>query len=625
MEPPLGEFQIAGCSIPEIPTSANAAAFQGRNRHRRGLSLDQGLMQRHLYTPSPLNPHFQKLESIPQLQRPSTPVQQTSPDTLPQTPSGSPSRNWSRPSRVCKTAQSSPTKHAPLQTRMQRTKSLQGVTCSPLAQQNRRMLFPDSDPLRTPVKSEPQVPEVGDPFSEFNFPIPGDVNDASYYSPGSSVSAFLSFPETPGERASDLKQEEGSPTKLPSVPTVGLFPTSHRTANSSPCSSPVKATLTSRPLSIAALNLDSGIDASIEHTGITMEDIAAYMEGPDPEDNKWICTYNGCNRRFGRKENIKSHIQTHLGDRQFKCNHCNKCFVRGHDLKRHAKIHTGIRSYPCECGSTFARHDALTRHKQRGMCSGAFEGAVRRVRRGRPRKGNEKQDKVAKLKRRAKSKPVAISTTSQVPSATLASPLSESFDTASTRTTSPVKELELFKDDSICLPPDVFTFTPPASPSHNSRNLPSPTKSYAEGLLCLSPHKHTLDDIPEEVLETNPMTAKPPTPVKVKQTTAGPAQFLWPNAAESMLADDPANHEFDVFTSHSTGSSFELPPFEGPSSTPGMTESNNSTEYEDDLFFNHTQQDDADFFSVTFSNALDDHRPGFFDTRFPTEISSGAL
>jgi len=122
-------------------------------------------------------------------------------------------------------------------------------------------------------------------------------------------------------------------------------------------------------------------------SGITMEEIASFIDGPEPSDGKWVCLYEGCAKRFGRKENIKSHVQTHLGDRQFRCVVCKKCFVRQHDLKRHSKIHTGVKPYPCLCGNSFARHDALTRHRQRGMCIGAFEGVVRKeVKRGRPRK-----------------------------------------------------------------------------------------------------------------------------------------------------------------------------------------------------------------------------------------------
>lgn len=141
--------------------------------------------------------------------------------------------------------------------------------------------------------------------------------------------------------------------------------------------------------SIASIN----IEETRMETGITQDDISQYIQGPDPSDGKWICTFEECLKRFGRKENIKSHVQTHLNDRQYRCPTCRKCFVRQHDLKRHAKIHTGIKPYPCDCGNSFARHDALTRHRQRGMCIGAFDGIVRKVaKRGRPRKHRPEMD-----------------------------------------------------------------------------------------------------------------------------------------------------------------------------------------------------------------------------------------
>lgn len=153
--------------------------------------------------------------------------------------------------------------------------------------------------------------------------------------------------------------------------------------------------------SIATLD----IEQTRTTTGITIDDIHQYIQGPEAADNKWVCIFDDCNKRFGRKENIKSHVQTHLNDRQYKCPNCMKCFVRQHDLKRHAKIHTGVKPYPCECGNSFARHDALTRHKQRGMCIGAFDGIVRKVvKRGRPRKHrpdmDERKDKSTRTRRK---------------------------------------------------------------------------------------------------------------------------------------------------------------------------------------------------------------------------------
>lgn len=147
-----------------------------------------------------------------------------------------------------------------------------------------------------------------------------------------------------------------------------------------------------RPMSPRQAALDAlDIDASIVRTEVTSEQIQHYMSEQDPKDNKWKCMYPECNASsFGRKENIRAHIQTHLGDRPYLCNPCGKRFVRQHDLKRHAKIHSGDKSAECVCGMKFARKDALTRHRQRGMCEGALPGFEKarseRKPRGRPRK-----------------------------------------------------------------------------------------------------------------------------------------------------------------------------------------------------------------------------------------------
>ncbi|KAL6711632.1 Metallothionein expression activator [Coniothyrium glycines] len=143
------------------------------------------------------------------------------------------------------------------------------------------------------------------------------------------------------------------------------------------------------------------VDASLEYTGIAPEEVQRYISEQDSITNKWTCLYQDCGKVFGRRENIRSHVQTHLGDRQYKCNGCGKCFVRQHDLKRHAKIHSGNKPYKCPCGAGFARQDALTRHRQRGMCVGGFADAVRRqAKRGRPKKQRpEMEDRVEKANR----------------------------------------------------------------------------------------------------------------------------------------------------------------------------------------------------------------------------------
>lgn len=323
----------------------------------------------------------------------------------------------------------------------------------------------------------------------------------------SKLKRSYSNPQTPqNETISCFDDADGEPLHLSDERIPDLSQEA-----SAPPSSPTRPALSPRRMSISDLNLEPGISASIEETNVTLDDIAQYIEGPDAADNKWICKFEDCNKRFGRKENIKSHVQTHLGDRQFRCDHCQKCFVRGHDLKRHAKIHTGTKPYPCLCGNAFARHDALTRHRQRGMCIGAFDGIVKKViKRGRPRKHRpEMDDRVDKAKRTRQgqydSQDQYNSSASSCSMSSWGSPPTESMDALSIQGQSPYEDMALFgtdfssqpmqtHPDSVAFPPGIFSFTPPASPGYSTGNRPSP--SYRE----LSPIEYA--NLPSSVIPT---------------------------------------------------------------------------------------------------------------------------
>ena len=132
------------------------------------------------------------------------------------------------------------------------------------------------------------------------------------------------------------------------------------------------------PRSAAIHNMGEDVNATIVDTGIPPEEVDMHISAQNPDNKWWRCLYDEdgktCGKWFKRKENARSHVQNHMGDRQFQCNDCGKTFVRQHDMKRHAAIHKDDRPHICPCGSKFARHDALTRHRQRGMCSGALPG-----------------------------------------------------------------------------------------------------------------------------------------------------------------------------------------------------------------------------------------------------------
>lgn len=100
-----------------------------------------------------------------------------------------------------------------------------------------------------------------------------------------------------------------------------------------------------------------------------------YWTGPD-EDKIYTCTYKNCGKKFTRRYNVRSHIQTHLSDRPFGCQFCPKRFVRQHDLNRHVKGHIEARYSKCPCGKEFARLDALRKHQDRNICVGGNKNVI---------------------------------------------------------------------------------------------------------------------------------------------------------------------------------------------------------------------------------------------------------
>ena len=365
--------------------------------------------------------------------------------------------------------QASPALQSPYPVPMARGRSLQGII--------------EQEDFKHDLMATPTVPS----FEMAEMPVPGPRRRAN-------------TPPAPQQNEPTKVKLESSPKKADLVesqaPKLEDQPVPILSARKMPegSASPTRPALSPRRMSISDLHLEPGIEASIEETNITLDEIAQYIEGPDPVDNKWICKFEDCDKKFGRKENIKSHVQTHLGDRQFRCDHCKKCFVRGHDLKRHAKIHTGSKPYPCLCGNSFARHDALTRHRQRGMCIGAFDGVVKKViKRGRPRKHrpemDERLDKASRTRQR-NTEPQQSHYASSESSCSISSwgsPPTETMDNLSIRGSSPFETMDIFgmpphntlaMDQMMSFPPDTFSFTPPHSPGYSTGNKPSP--SYRE-------------------------------------------------------------------------------------------------------------------------------------------------
>ncbi|KAK9324116.1 hypothetical protein V1517DRAFT_73266 [Lipomyces orientalis] len=219
----------------------------------------------------------------------------------------------------------------------------------PLASAN---MFPyqnDTLPAGEFQKAAPDLPALS----------PGSDYEADYQSDGLSPPGLSSTEDTTDFSSPELAQGKTFSSLKP-----------HRKVNWNTAWQPI---LTADPVTNAKFTIN------VEHlhdreSRLPTKTIDGYVEGPGA-DGKYICRFNDCGKRFGRKYNIRTHIQTHLSDKPHLCTVCGSRFVRHHDLRRHAKTHEELKPFVCPCGKGFARQDALTRHRVRQICTGGLKSS----------------------------------------------------------------------------------------------------------------------------------------------------------------------------------------------------------------------------------------------------------
>ena len=58
--------------------------------------------------------------------------------------------------------------------------------------------------------------------------------------------------------------------------------------------------------------------------------------------SRFSCDFEQCNKKFGTKQNLESHLRTHTGEKPYKCGICNSSFKRYHHLKKHVQSYTHL-------------------------------------------------------------------------------------------------------------------------------------------------------------------------------------------------------------------------------------------------------------------------------------------
>ena len=102
-----------------------------------------------------------------------------------------------------------------------------------------------------------------------------------------------------------------------------------------------------------------------------VEETAA-VEGEDGDGaspRRYECVYDGCDRTYATKGNLKMHFKAHEGKFRHQCDFdgCDKAFLSSYTLKVHRRVHTGEKPYSCVqdgCDKSFNTLYRLKAHKR---------------------------------------------------------------------------------------------------------------------------------------------------------------------------------------------------------------------------------------------------------------------
>ena len=81
---------------------------------------------------------------------------------------------------------------------------------------------------------------------------------------------------------------------------------------------------------------------SIKVLGIYVSHMFSRPSGEKP----FSCSWDGCDKKFARSDELSRHRRTHTGEKKFVCPVCDRRFMRSDHLTKHARRHVATKRVP---------------------------------------------------------------------------------------------------------------------------------------------------------------------------------------------------------------------------------------------------------------------------------------
>lgn len=84
-------------------------------------------------------------------------------------------------------------------------------------------------------------------------------------------------------------------------------------------------------------------DLDVTHL-LTQQTLPVYL--PNIGEKPFSCSWDGCDKRFARSDELSRHRRTHTGEKKFVCPVCDRRFMRSDHLTKHARRHMSTKKIP---------------------------------------------------------------------------------------------------------------------------------------------------------------------------------------------------------------------------------------------------------------------------------------